>query len=158
MSVDHYQLSVSWDFEPRNDLDTPSAQRRNQQIARVRQLASLRFAGRIDELMQHFAPDCELYLGGGTRGMPLCGRFRGREEVAARLRAVDVMFERIKIEIVSVIVEKDDVAVRWRCQARDTVADTADWLEGMSVLNFRDGLVAYYGNFLDTAMAMRFIR
>ena len=50
------------------------------------------------------------------------------------------------------------MAVRWKCQARNENVQTADWLEGMSVLQFRDGLIAYYGNFLDTALAMRFIR
>ena len=158
MTVDQKKLAIRWAFDPKIDLDTPYGRKRAERIAQIREITDLRFSGRLDELMERFSPDCEMNLGDGTRVNPLSGRYRGRDEVSEKLRSLDAIFDRIQLEIVSIIVEKDDVAVRWKCQARNENVQTADWLEGMSVLQFRDGLIAYYGNFLDTALAMRFIR
>jgi ketosteroid isomerase-like protein len=121
-------------------------------VALCKWLLTLRLSGRLDELMEHFTPDCELHIAGGSNLSPYAGRYHGRDAVKAKLRSLHTSIEHLEFEPLSFVIDGDDVAIRWRSRGRNRGAGPAKWLEGMTLLKFRNDLVAYYGNFLDTAM------
>jgi ketosteroid isomerase-like protein len=135
----------------------PPSPERIQKLQRLRNLAMLRFSGRLDDLMSHISTDCELYVVGGSQFSPFSGRFHGHDEIRRQMERVNILLGFIALEFISIIVENDDVAIRWRCRARNQSSASGEWLEGMSVVHFRDGLITYYGNFLDTAALARLV-
>jgi ketosteroid isomerase-like protein len=156
-TADQERLVQTWiHAAERRDHHTTS-RNRELKIERLKQVAVLRFTGRIDALMEHFAEDCEMFVAGGPQFNPLSGRCHGREEVRTKLQSLHAVFDFLDLEFISIIVENDDVAIRWKCQPRRQKAGPGEWLEGMSVVHFRGELITYYGNFLDTAVLARLI-
>lgn len=156
-TVDQERLIQSWIAAATSRTPHAASRNRDIKVEQLRHLAMLRLSGRIDELMQHFATDCEMYVGGAAQFSPLSGRARGLDEIRARLQSFPAILEVLDLEFISIIVENDDVAIRWRCQPRERRAATSDWIEGMSVAHFDDGLISYYGNFMDTAALARLL-
>jgi ketosteroid isomerase-like protein len=156
-TADQERLVQTWIAAAENRAYHVPSQNRELQIERLRKIAVLRFTGRIDELMAHFAEDCEMYVGGGAQFAPLSGYSIGRDEIRTRLKSFNIVLEFLDLEFISIIVENDDIAIRWKCQARHRRPGASEWLEGMSVAHFRDGLISYYGNFLDTAALARLV-
>lgn len=130
---------------------------RKRKIERLRDIALLRLSGRADEMIKFFSEDCEFYVVGGPQFSPFSGRFHGREQILDQMNVVNLLFEFVDIEFISVIVENDDVAIRWKCQARQRRSGPSEWLEGMSVVHFDGDLINYYGNFLDTGALVRLV-
>jgi len=129
----------------------PALDNRAAKIMRMRELVGLRLRGRLEELMQNFSEDCEMYMGGGTQFSAISGRYHGRDEVRQKMEFMQKLFMQITLEVVDLLVEGDDVAIRWKCKSRNQPAEPTSWLEGMTVVKFRDNLVVYYGNYVDTA-------
>ncbi len=120
-------------------------------IMRMRELVGYRLRGQLDELMQSFSVDSEMYMGGGTQFSSISGRYQGRAEIREKMESMQDLFTQITLEVVDLLVEGDDVAIRWKCKPRNQPAEPKGWLEGMTVVKFRDDLVTYYGNYVDTA-------
>ena len=120
-------------------------------IMRMRELVGYRLRGQLDALMQSFAEDSEMYMGGGTQFSSISGRYHGRAEIRQKMESMQDLFAQVMLEVVDLLVEGDDVAIRWKCKPRDDTAEPGGWLEGMTVVKFRDDLVIYYGNYVDTA-------
>jgi hypothetical protein len=156
-SADQDKLIRSW-LPDRDSRETAAAKRnREHKIALMRHLAMLRFSGRIDELAKHLTDDCEMYLSGGLQSGPLSGRYVGRDKVIEKIGTLYRLFDFIEVEAVSTIIENDDLAVRWKCQARNRANGPSEWLEGMTVVHFRNDLVSYYGNFIDTVVLSKLV-
>ena len=120
-------------------------------IMRMRELVSYRLRGQLDELMQNFAEDSEMYMGGGTQFSSISGRYHGRVEIRQKMEFMQDLFSQVTLEVVDLLVEGDDVAIRWKCKPRKAMTESSGWLEGMTVVKFRNDLVTYYGNYVDTA-------
>jgi ketosteroid isomerase-like protein len=127
------------------------SENREAKIQSMRRLVGLRLRGQLDELMQNFASDCEMYMSGSTQFSSLSGRYSGREEIRDKMESTNDLFSMVTLEVVDLLVEGDDVAIRWKCKPKRQAPEASGWLEGMTVVKFKNDLVTYYGNYVDTA-------
>jgi ketosteroid isomerase-like protein len=150
----HERLIQTWAAATGSPSGKAPSEARLGKLEQLRRLAFLRLSGKIDEVMAGFSDDCELYVVGGPQFSPISGRFQGRAQILRQMGLVNRLLDFVDLEFISVIIENDDVAIRWTCRARSP-SPRAESVEGMSIVHFDDGLISYYGHFLDMGALAR---
>jgi ketosteroid isomerase-like protein len=86
-----------------------------------RRLATItqhRLAGRLDQVVEHFAPDVTVYYNCTKEGLFAPGVMVGRGAFQASLRRAEEEYQALEGEIIDILVENENVAMRWRTRWR----------------------------------------
>ncbi|MGD9656507.1 MAG: nuclear transport factor 2 family protein [Methylocystis sp.] len=103
----------------------------------------------VQTLVDHFVEDVELNYSCSRLGLLPPGQWRGRDALRAHLRRVDVDYEPIEAEILSVLVEGDRTALRWLSSWRHRATGQIHRMDMAHFLRWRNGLVSEMYEFRD---------
>jgi ketosteroid isomerase-like protein len=106
----------------------------------IRKLYAARVAGDIPAIMPFAAPDVEFVLVGDPGASPVAGRLRGADALRPQLRHRQV-------------VEGSNAAVRAKGTLTSTITGQTVDMEFGDFFTFKDGRVASFVQFCDTALA-----
>lgn len=116
-----------------------------------------RMRGELDAVVATFAPDAVFRLAGSPQASPIALRAAGTESVRAHMgRLIDaVAFD--EHEIVSILVDGSRVGVHARVKLRARASGETATTELFDLIEFRDGKIASFTEFCDTALAARML-
>jgi ketosteroid isomerase-like protein len=102
-------------------------------------------------VMQRMTPDTELCLLGDPAAIPFARHLKGVQAVIDLANQVDIEFEITSREVLHVIVEGHQAAVRWAAELRHRGTSARGLIESFDHVVFRDGKIASTTRFFDTA-------
>jgi ketosteroid isomerase-like protein len=108
-------------------------------------------------IMQSMTPDTELCLLGDPAAIPFARHLKGIKAVRDLANQVDMEFEITSREVLHVIVEGNQAAVRWVAELRHRGTSARGRIETFDHTIFRDGKIASNTRFFDTAGMVRWI-
>ncbi len=103
----------------------------------------------VSTLVEHFVEDVELNYSCSRLGVLPPGQWRGRDALRAHLRRVDIDYEPLDAEILSVLVEGDNTVVRWISSWRHRATGHVHSMDMAHFLRWRNGLVSEMYEFRD---------
>jgi ketosteroid isomerase-like protein len=121
----------------------------------IREGYDARRRGDVEGACRVFADDAQFVLAGAPATSPVAVRSASQNTLRQTLAALVAGFEFLEHEILSVVVEGDKAAVHSRVRLRaqgtghEAVTETADFV------TVRDGKIASFVQFCDTALAAR---
>jgi ketosteroid isomerase-like protein len=121
----------------------------------VRELYAARVAGNVDEIVRLMAPDIDFALAGDPAASPVVGRLRGSDLLHAQLTKLVQGFRFNSYDIVTLVVEGSNAAVRGRASITSTATGTTVDMELADFIEVRDGRAASFVQFCDTALAAK---
>ena len=114
------------------------------------------FEGRFDRdlngLRRFLAPDVVYRMVGHRTHSPFSGAFRGPDAVINGVQTLNIEFEFAGMTIDRILIDGNDVGVRWHGRWRNRGTNAAANFEGFAHLEIIDGKVKSYTNFVDTAL------
>jgi ketosteroid isomerase-like protein len=116
---------------------------------RVHEIVRSRMTYDVPTLIGHFVEDVELNYSCSRLGLVPPGQWRGRDALRAHLRRVDVDYEPMESEILSVLVEGDKTALRWLSSWRHRATGQIHCMDMAHFLRWRNGLVSEMNEFRD---------
>jgi ketosteroid isomerase-like protein len=119
----------------------------------IRKLYAARVAGDISAIMPYATPDVEFVLVGDPGASPVAGRLRGADALRPQLEKLFAVFKFHSYEIVSLVVEGSNAAVRARGTLTSTITGITADMEFGDFFTFKDGRVTSFVQFCDTALA-----
>lgn len=121
-------------------------------VAMIKILFKARFARDLEEVRPFLAPDI-VYRMVGKRGQsPFAGEFRGPDAVLTGVHNMNIEFEFYDMSLDKILIDGNDVGVRWHGRWKNRGTNAAADFEGFAHLEFENGLVKSYTNFVDTAL------
>jgi len=117
---------------------------------RLVEITGARLSGRIESVVSHFAPDVIIHYNCPRYGLSTSEVIRGREAYVANLRRANEEFEAVDGEILQILVEGEQSALRWRTQWRHRGTGRPSSLDMAFFLRWRDGVVAEMHEYEDT--------
>jgi ketosteroid isomerase-like protein len=121
----------------------------------IRKLYAARVAGDVEAIMPFAAPDVEFVLAGDPGASPVPGRLRGTDALRPQLEKLFAVFKFHSYDIVTLVVEGSNAAVRARATLTSTITGATVDMEFGDFFTFKDGRVASFVQFCDTALAGR---
>ncbi len=125
---------------------------REQVLELIKVLFRTRFARDIDQLRPFVAPDIVYRMVGHRTHTPFSGVFRGPDAVMTGLRNLHIEFEFTNMSLDKVLIDGNDAGVRWHGRWKNRGTNASADFEGFAHLEFENGLVKSYTNFVDTAL------
>jgi ketosteroid isomerase-like protein len=123
----------------------------------VRQAYDRRLADDLDGTMEMFSPDVDFRIAGGAApGVPPMAA-KGQAQVRALLSQIITTFIISDFRIRSMQVDGAKVAVHWHAHMRSTINGEEADTELVDLIEMRDGKIASFLEFCDTAMAQRML-
>jgi ketosteroid isomerase-like protein len=123
----------------------------------VREAYDRRLADDVDGTLEFFSPDADFRIAGGAvPGTPPM-KASGRDQLHALLSQIVKTFVISDFRINSMQVDGDKVAVHWHAHMRSTVNGEEADTEIVDLIELRDGRIASFLEFCDTAMAQRML-
>ncbi len=122
---------------------------------RVHEIVRSRMTYDVQTLVEHFVEDVELNYSCSRLGLVPPGQWRGRDALRAHLRRVDVDYEPLEAEILSVLVEGDNTALRWLSSWRHRATGQIHRMDMAHFLRWRNGLVSEMYEFRDHVCVSR---
>lgn len=116
---------------------------------RVHEIVRSRMTYDVQTLVDHFVEDVELNYSCSRLGLLPPGQWRGRDALRAHLRRVDVDYEPVEAEILSVLVQGDKTALRWLSSWRHRATGQIHRMDMAHFLRWRNGLVSEMYEFRD---------
>jgi len=116
---------------------------------RVHEIVQSRMTYDVSTLIEHFVEDVELNYSCSRLGVLPPGQWRGRDALRAHLRRVDVDYEPLDAEVLSVLVEGDNTVVRWISRWRHRATGHIHSMDMAHFLRWRNGLVSEMYEFRD---------
>ncbi len=126
---------------------------RDQMMAVIQQAYTARARGDVKAIIEAFTPDATFALNAAPPQACLAVDTRGCDGLHAALRALVDAFEFQKLDIVDTIIEGSKAVVRIHLTVRSRATGRTAVTEALDLLEFRDGKIASYTQFLDTATA-----
>ena len=121
--------------------------------ALIRTLFDARMSRDVERSRPYLAPDIVYRMVGHRSYSPFSGEFRGPDAVIKGVRELNIEFEYQEMKIDRILIDGDNVAIRWHGRWRNRGTGASADFEGFAHLVFKDGKVAEYTNFVDTALA-----
>jgi ketosteroid isomerase-like protein len=121
----------------------------NETRRRVHEIVRSRMTYDVSTLVEHFVEDVELNYSSSRLGLLPPGQWRGRDALRAHLRRVDVDYEPLEAEILSVLVEGENTVVRWLSSWRHRATGQIHRMDMAHFLRWRNGLVSEMYEFRD---------
>jgi ketosteroid isomerase-like protein len=123
----------------------------------VREAYDRRIADDVEGTLEFFSPDVEFRVAGGAvPGTPPMAA-TGREQLRALLSQIVKTFVISDFKIKSMQVDGANVAVHWHAHMRSTINGEEADTEIVDLIELRDGRIASFLEFCDTAMAQRML-
>jgi ketosteroid isomerase-like protein len=121
----------------------------------LREAYAARQRGDVDKIVQLFTPDARFIMAGSAQMSPVAMRVEGAEPFRTALAGMVKTFIVEDHQVMSIVVDGDRAAVHWRATFRSSV--TGDRLQSdlCDLVEFRDGRIASFLEFCDTAAAAR---
>jgi ketosteroid isomerase-like protein len=107
-----------------------------------------RKTGDIDRILEHFSPAGQYAAIGAPPSL-------GREAQVRDLGAIVREFELLDYRINRILVEGSTAAVHWHGKFRSTTTGKTGETDLLDLVEIKDGRVASFHNFFDTALAQR---
>ena len=116
---------------------------------RVSEMTKYRMSGQIELMLQYFVPEVIVHCHSTKEGLFLPGVLRGRDALRENIRRIDAEYEPIDAEVLDILVEKANTAVRWRNAWRHRGSGYPRALDMAHFLRWKDGLVTEMFEYLD---------
>ncbi len=124
--------------------------------ARIAALIKVLFEARFDRdlvaLKRYLSPDMVYRMVGHRIYSPFSGEFKGPDAVVAGVQNMNIEFEFSNMSIDRMLIDGNDVGVRWHGRWRNRGTNASATFEGFAHLEIENGLVKSYTNFVDTAL------
>lgn len=130
-------------------LDGPDQEQSRELRRNVYAITQLRMAGKLDEMMRYFAPDVVVRYHCTKEGLFLPGVLHGRDAFRENIRLTDIEYEPLGAEVIDILVENGNTAVRWRNSWRHRGSGRVATLDMAHFLRWRDGSVVEVFEYLD---------
>ena len=121
----------------------------------LRRAYEARVRGDIDEISRIFREDAHFELAGSPAASAVARRTLGVEEFRPRIVELIKTFEMSDLEVLSMVIEGQRAAVHWRVKVRSTITGATATTDLMDLVEFKDGRIAFFLEFCDTALAAR---
>jgi len=109
----------------------------------------------IDGIMKHFTSDARFAIAGSAQASPVAMRVGGAPAVRASLEHLIKAFLMPECRIISILIDGDRAAVHWRPKVQSATTGETVETEICDLIEFRDGKIASFLEFCDTAAAAR---
>jgi ketosteroid isomerase-like protein len=119
----------------------------------IRKLYAARVAADIPAIMPYATPDVEFVLAGDPGASPVAGRLHGTDALRPQLEKLFAAFKFNSYDIVTLVVEGSNAAVRARASLTSNITGATVDMEFGDFFTFKDGRVASFVQFCDTALA-----
>jgi ketosteroid isomerase-like protein len=116
---------------------------------RLVEITQDRLSGRVDRVVEHFAPDAVVYYNCTKDGLFAPGVMHGRGAFFASLKRAEEEYEALDGEIVDILVENENAAMRWRTLWRHRGSGRLWSVESAYLLRWRGGAIVEMHEFLD---------
>lgn len=123
--------------------------------AMLRDAYAARVRGDLEGTLRPFAEDAVFQLAGAAEASPVALRCTDCESLRVAMAALIGAFEFKRHEILSLIVDGAKAAVHTRARVRATATGEEKETEMVDLVSFRDGKIASFVEFCDTALAAR---
>ena len=114
-------------------------------------LAEARLRGQFEVLESIATEDIVVRLVGNRALSPFAGTFKGKRAGRSALENLSIEFEYRDVKMDHLMIDGDQVGMRWSGTLKNRGTSAQAHFEGFVHVIFRDGLVAEYAAFLDTA-------
>jgi ketosteroid isomerase-like protein len=121
----------------------------------VRKLYAARVAGNVEEIVRLMAPDVDFALAGDPAASPVVGRLRGSDRLRAQLMKLVEGFKFNSYDIVTLVVEGSNAAVRAKANITSMITGATVDMELADFIEARDGRAVSFVQFCDTALAAK---
>ena len=111
----------------------------------------------LDGVCRLFAPDAKFQMAGARHATPVALTSVGAAEYRAALEQMIKTFILKDHAIVSMLIDGDKVAVRCRADVRSTLNGESPITEVVDLIEVKDGRIASFTEFCDTALVNRMI-
>jgi uncharacterized protein len=119
----------------------------------IRKLYAARVVGNVEEIVKGMAPDVDFALAGDPGASPVVGRLCGSEKLRPQLAKLVDNFKFNAYEIASLVVEGSNAVVRARANITSAATGQTVDMELADFFTLKDGRVASFVPFCDTALA-----
>ena len=119
----------------------------------IRTFYAARVAGNVQEIVDVMAADVDFALAGDPAASPVAGTLRGSEKLHPHVTKLVQAFKFNTYEIVSLVVEGSKAVVHARASVTSTATGETVDTELADFFTFKDGRVAAFVQFCDTALA-----
>jgi ketosteroid isomerase-like protein len=128
---------------------------RDQVLEVMRQAYGARVSGNVDAILGVFTSDAKFKLNASAPQQTVALATEGTGGVRNALKQLVDAFEFQSCDIVDSVVEGSKAAIRIRFKVRSRQTDNVAVTESLDLVEFRDGKIASYTQFFDTAIANR---
>ncbi len=133
----------------RQRVDGPNQEDSRELRRSVLAITQLRMSGKIDEMLRYFAPDVVVQYHCTKEGLFLPGVLHGRAAFKENIRLTDIEYEPLGSEVIDILVENGNTAVRWRNSWRHRGTGSVSTLDMAHFLRWRNGQVVEVFEYLD---------
>jgi ketosteroid isomerase-like protein len=126
--------------------------------ALLRDVYAARVRGDLDAICRAFAPDARFEIASSHVAGPAPLLTAGVAQFRPAIEGLIKTFEFKDHTIVTMIVDGEQAAVRWRSTIRSTVTGETVTTEVVDIIRFANGRIAAMTEFCDTALAAHLMR
>jgi len=121
----------------------------------VRGVYAARVSGDAAAIVGQFTPDAVFRIAGSPQTSPVPVKTVGHSDLRQQLEQLIQAFEFRNHEILDVLVDGSRVGVHSRVTVRATATGETATTEFFDLIDFKDGRIASFTQFIDTALAAR---
>lgn len=121
----------------------------------LRDAYAARCRGDVEAICSMFCDSVHYEMAGSSEASPIPARVEGGPSFRQMLGQQIKIFEMSDPEILSMVIEGDKAAVRWRAKVRSTVTGQSVTTELFDFVEFKDGRIVSFVELCDTAMAAK---
>ena len=126
---------------------------RSETEAFIKTLYAARVEGDMDALAEAFAEHARFQIAGSPEASMLATFIEGREGVLGLIQTIVDSFVLEDFTVLDLLIDGNKAAVRWRATVQNVSSGDTYTTELADFIEFRDGKVVSFTEFLDTALA-----
>lgn len=126
---------------------------RSETEAFIKTFYEARVEGDMDRLAEAFADDARFQIAGSPEASMLATSIEGHDGVMGLIQTIVDSFALEDFTILDLMIDGNKAAVRWRATINNVTSGDTYTTELADFIEFRDGKVAVFTEFLDTALA-----
>ena len=130
---------------------------RNQMEKTLRQAYAVRQNGKLDDVVNLFTPDARFALAGTAEVSPVVMQVAGTSQLRSALDTIVNTFILLDHQILNMLIDGDRAAVHWRARFKSPTSGQVLETELCDLIEVKDGRIASFYEFCDTAAAARFM-
>jgi ketosteroid isomerase-like protein len=124
----------------------------------LRDVYAARVRGDLDAICRAFTPDARFEMASSHLAGPAPVRAVGVAQFRPAIEGLIKTFEFKDHAIVTMVIDGEQAAVRWRSTMRSTVTGETVTTEVVDIIHFANGRIAAITEFCDTALAAHLMR